>query len=150
KRGRPKSLLLPGGEIDGARTWMEARNAAAPEVTDAQRAFIKASEEAESTRLGKERAQLEAIRRAQEATAQQQRRIAWLLAGLAVLVGGSIVGIIAWINQSFIQEQLNWYWNVRPYRRANFDNYVLPAARERALKPGEPFRECAKDCPEMI
>jgi hypothetical protein len=37
---------------------MEARNAAAPEITDAQRAFIKASEEAESTRLGKERAQL--------------------------------------------------------------------------------------------
>src|SRR5262252_2821700 len=77
KRGRPKSLLLPGGEIDGARTWMEARNAAAPEITDAQRAFIKASEEAESTRLGKERAQI-------KATARLQRRIAWLLGGVAV------------------------------------------------------------------
>ena len=30
---------------------MEARNAAAPEITDAQRAFIKASEEAESARI---------------------------------------------------------------------------------------------------
>src|SRR5215471_4145457 len=150
KRGRPKSLLLPGGEIDGARTWMEARNAAAPEITDAQRAFIKASEESESTRLGKERAQLEAIRRAQEATAQQQRRIAWLLGGLAVLVGGSIVGIIAWFNQSLINEEVNWYWNVRPYRRANFDKHVLTAARERGLKPGDSFRECDKDCPEMI
>ena len=35
-------------------------NAAAPEITDAQRAFVTASEEAEATRLGKERAQLEA------------------------------------------------------------------------------------------
>src|SRR5262249_59878523 len=48
---------------------------------------------AEATRLRKERAQLEAIGRAQDATAQQQRRaarlqrrIAWLLGGVAVLV----------------------------------------------------------------
>jgi hypothetical protein len=67
KRGRPKSLLLPGGEIDGARTWMAARNPAAPEITDAQRAFVKASEEAESAR--------EQLKE----TVQQQRRIAWLL-----------------------------------------------------------------------
>jgi hypothetical protein len=31
---------------------MAARNAAAPEITDAQRAFVKASEEVESARLG--------------------------------------------------------------------------------------------------
>jgi formylglycine-generating enzyme required for sulfatase activity len=36
------------------------------------------------------------------------------------------------------------------YRIANFDPYVLTAERERALKPLEAFRECAKDCPEMI
>src|SRR5262249_13344940 len=149
-RERSGSLPLRGGDLDAAKAWMAARKPGAPEITETQRAFISASEEGETTRLGKERAQLEAIRSAQEATAQKQRRIAWLLAGLALLVGGSILGIIAWINQSFIKEQLNWYWNVRPYRRANFDNYVLPAARERALKPGEPFRECAKDCPEMI
>jgi formylglycine-generating enzyme required for sulfatase activity len=149
-RERSESLLLRGDDLDAAKAWMAARKAAAPEITEAQRAFIRASEEGETTRLGKERAQLEEIRRAQQATAQQQRRIAWLLAGLALLVGGSILGIIAWINQSFIKEQLNWYWNVRPYRIANFDNYVLPATRERALRPGDPFRECAKDCPEMI
>src|SRR5262249_36528127 len=106
----------------------------------AQRAFVKASEEAESTRLGKERAQL-------KATARLKRRIAWLIGGMAVLIG---VGLIAGSNQPFIKEERNWYWNIRPYRRANFDNYVLTAAHERALKPGDPFRECAKDCPEMI
>src|SRR5262249_52971332 len=85
-RGRPESLLLRGDQIDAAKTWMAARNAAAPEITDAQRAFIRASEEAEAARLGKERAQLDLIRRAQEATARQQRRIAWLLGGVAASV----------------------------------------------------------------
>src|SRR5262245_42234971 len=51
KRGRPESLLLRADEIDAAKTWLAGRNAAAPEITDAQRAFVKASEEAESTRL---------------------------------------------------------------------------------------------------
>src|SRR5262249_24806718 len=140
-RGRPESLLLRGDAVDAARKWMADRKAAAPQITEAQRAFVKASEEAETTRLGKERAQLDVIRRAQEATAQQQRHIAWLLGGLAMLVGASILGVIAWINQSFIKEQWNWYSNVKPYRRANFENHVLTAARERALKAGDPFRE---------
>src|SRR5262245_41933496 len=92
-RGRPESLLLRGDEVDAAKTWMAARRAAAPEITDAQRAFVKASEEAEGARLGKERAQLEAIGRAQDATERQQRRAArlqrriwWLLGGVAALV----------------------------------------------------------------
>src|SRR6516225_595321 len=129
KRGRPKTLLLPGGEIDGARTWMKARNAAAPEITDAQRAFVKASEEAESARLDKEREQL-------KATVRQQRRIAWLLGGVAVLMGGGILGLIAWINEAFIRQELNRYWNEEPYRRANFAQLVLKPEEERALKPG--------------
>ena len=39
---------------------------------------------------------------------------------------------------------------MRPYRVANFDPYVLKPDAERALKPLASFRECAKDCPEMI
>ena len=39
---------------------------------------------------------------------------------------------------------------VRPYRAANFAPYVLKPEAERALKPLTSFRECAKDCPEMI
>jgi TIR domain len=37
RRGRPESLLLRGDDIDAAKTWMAARNAAAPEITDTQR-----------------------------------------------------------------------------------------------------------------
>ena len=39
---------------------------------------------------------------------------------------------------------------MRPYMLANYQPYVLAAEKERALKPGEAFRECSKDCPEMI
>ena len=150
ERGRPESLLLRGDAVDAAKRWMADRKAGAPEITEAQRAFVKASREAETTRLEEERAQIEVIRKAQEATAQQQRRIGRLLGGLAMLVGGSILGIIAWFNQSRIEQVWNEHWNVEPYRRANFDKYVLPAARERGLTEGDAFRECAKNCPEMI
>src|SRR5262249_8431205 len=105
-RGRPESLLLRGDDIDTAKTWMAARNAAAPEITDAQRAFVKASEEAESTRLGQERAQLEGIRRAQDATARQQRRIAWLLGGVAALVLG-MIGYVTWQSYEVARRELN-------------------------------------------
>ena len=69
QRGRPESLLVRGDQIDLANTWMATRRAEAPEITDAQRAFVKASEEAESARLDKEHEQL-------KATVRQQRRIA--------------------------------------------------------------------------
>ena len=45
---------------------------------------------------------------------------------------------------------MNWFTVMRPYRVANFDPYVLKPEAERALKPLASFRECAKDCPEMI
>jgi TIR domain/Sulfatase-modifying factor enzyme 1 len=142
-RGRPESLLLRGDELDAAKTWMAARNAAAPEITDAQRAFVKVSEEAESARLDKERGQL-------KATVRQQKRIAWLLAGVTVLLGGIILGLVGWINQDYLKEQINWFWTMRPYRVANIDPHVLKPEAERVLKPGATFRECASNCPEMV
>src|SRR5262249_10215759 len=66
------------------------------------------------------------------------------------LLVGVILGLIGWINQAYIKEQINWYWTVRPYRVANFDPYVLDPRAERVRKPLASFRECAKDCPEMI
>ena len=41
KRARPESLLLRGDDLDAAKGWMAARKAEAPEITDAQRAFIR-------------------------------------------------------------------------------------------------------------
>src|SRR5262249_29731204 len=85
-RGKPESLLLRGDDLDAAKGWMARRKTGAPEITDAQRAFLHASDEAEGARLGKERAQLEEMRLAQAATARHQKRAGRLLWGLAALV----------------------------------------------------------------
>jgi hypothetical protein len=107
-RARPESLLLRGDDLDAAKAWMATRKVGAPEITDAQRALISASEDAEEKRLGNERAQLERekaqvaeIEAAQARTAAAQARIAssqritrWAFAAVAavILIGGGIVG----------------------------------------------------------
>jgi hypothetical protein len=82
-RGKPESLLLRGDDVDSAKAWTARRKAGAPEITEAQRAFLLASDEAESARLSKERAQLEEMRLAQAATARHQKRAGRLLWGVA-------------------------------------------------------------------
>jgi hypothetical protein len=104
-RGRPESQLLRGDDLDAAKAWMATRKVGAPEITDAQRALISASEEAEAKRLGNEREQLERdkaqlaeIKAAQARTARLQRITRWAVAavGAAILVGGGIVGWLQW------------------------------------------------------
>jgi hypothetical protein len=105
RRARPESLLLRGDDLDAAKAWMAARKAAAPEITDAQRALINASEEAEAKRLVNERAQLERekvqvaeIKTAQARTARLQRITRWAFAavGVVILIAGGIVGWLQW------------------------------------------------------
>jgi formylglycine-generating enzyme required for sulfatase activity len=67
-----------------------------------------------------------------------------------VLLVGIILGLIGLINRAYIEEQVNWHWTMRPYMVAQVRPYVLSPDAERALKPGQAFRECAKDCPEMV
>jgi formylglycine-generating enzyme required for sulfatase activity len=67
-----------------------------------------------------------------------------------VLLGGIILGLVGWINQDYLKEQINWFWTMRPYRVANIDPHVLKPEAERVLKPGATFRECASNCPEMV
>jgi formylglycine-generating enzyme required for sulfatase activity len=67
-----------------------------------------------------------------------------------VLLVGVIAGLVGWINQSYLKEQTNWFMTMRPYMQKLVRPYVLTPEAERALQPGASFRECAKDCPEMI
>jgi formylglycine-generating enzyme required for sulfatase activity len=118
--------LLMGVALAQSQSWLAKRAGDLP-VMD--REFIDQSSRRE--RRGRRRA-----RRAQ--------------ALVYALLIGSIAGLIGWINQSYLREQLSWYTTVRPYMLGQVRPYVLTAATERALKPGDSFRECAKDCPEMI
>jgi formylglycine-generating enzyme required for sulfatase activity len=90
---------------------------------------------------------LAASRKAAADAKAGKRLVQALIYVLLVAVIGSLFGII---KKEAIEEQLNWFAVIRPYRVVNFDPYVLKPDVERALKPLASFLECAKDCPEMI
>jgi formylglycine-generating enzyme required for sulfatase activity len=92
----------------------------------------------------------EAERAAGEKERAAARRRKRMQAVVGLLMVGIIAGLIGWINQAFLKAQLNWFIAMRPYMIANVRPYVLTAEAERALQPQATFRECAKDCPEMI
>ena len=90
---------------------------------------------------------LAACEKAERAAKSRARRIQAVSYALLLGVIASLGGII---EKEWIGEQVHWFWTVRPYIKANVAPYVLGAAAERALKPGQTFRECAKNCAEMV
>jgi hypothetical protein len=52
-----------------------------------------------------------------------------------MLFVGIIMGLVGWINQSRVKEQMNWYMSMRPYMVTHVQPYVLTAEMERALRP---------------
>jgi hypothetical protein len=94
-RGRPESLLLRGDDLDAARAWIANRKPAAPEITDLQQSFLNASAE-----TGKERQQIEDMRRAEDETMRSKRSNAllrresqrnWQYFALVVMVAAVVV-----------------------------------------------------------
>ena len=81
---------------------------------------------------------------------RQRRRARQVQALIYVLLISVIAGLVGWINQLTIKEQWNWFTVMRPYMDAQVRPHVLTATTEQGLKAGDFFRECAKDCPEMI
>jgi len=73
--------------------------------------------------------------------------------GQAVLIT-SLLGVIGALTAVIYKEPLlaiaHDITTVRPYIAASITPHLLTTERERVLKPGEPFRECEKRCPEMV
>jgi formylglycine-generating enzyme required for sulfatase activity len=90
---------------------------------------------------------LAACEKAESSAKARARRTQIIIYSLLI---GIIFGLIGFINQTFLRDELNWYITMRPYMLSNFRPYVLTAAAERALQPLMSFRECGKDCPEMV
>jgi formylglycine-generating enzyme required for sulfatase activity len=95
----------------------------------------------------RDRDYLLACRGVEQRARGRTRRTRALIYALLVSV---IVGMAGWINQSAIEEQVNWFAVMRPYQAKDVAPYVLTAEAERAKKALDSFRECAKACPEMI
>jgi len=72
-----------------------------------------------------------------------------------VLLLGMIIGLVGWINQSYIREEWRWYMTDRPFMAANIWPYVINPQADHALKPKGTFRECTSEggkdyCPTMV
>jgi formylglycine-generating enzyme required for sulfatase activity len=119
--GRPSGLLLQSPTLDLAEYWLASRPRNAPEPTDEIRSYVRAS------------------RRRVRASQRVWRLV---LASTFTLLVGIILGLVGWMNQAYIADQWRWWTQFRPY--------ALTAAQEEALKPGRSFKECARDCPEMV
>ncbi len=99
-----------------------------------------------------DQAYIAACRRA-ETDAKRGRRL--LRGAIYVLLVGIIIGLVGWINQSYVADEWHYIAVTRPYERANVRPHVLSLAEEQALKPKQTFRECASEqgkdyCPEMV
>jgi formylglycine-generating enzyme required for sulfatase activity len=127
--GRPEDLLVTPADVRAIGTVLESIPKSAPEPA----ALLIELRDKSRTRHDD---QLRRQRRMQAAT--------------TTLLMSVIFGLLGWINQDAIKEAWHLFFTVRPYVNANIKPYVLSAERERALKPGDRFHECATKCPEMI
>jgi formylglycine-generating enzyme required for sulfatase activity len=107
-----------------------------------------AASEGYRQRLGQAELDYLAACREAERSAQRRMRRMWSLFGVLVL--GVAIGVAGWLNESYLRERYRYFTIVRPYMLAQFRPHVLTADAERRLKPKDSFRECAKDCPEMV
>jgi Sulfatase-modifying factor enzyme 1 len=118
--------LLMGAGLTQAQSWIEKRRRDLP---DPDRDFIVQSAKRES------KARARAVR---------------MRAFVYLLLVGIIASLVAWINQDYVKEQIHWYMTMRPYIVANVRPYLVKPEAEGALIPLASFRECARDCPEMV
>ena len=127
--GRAGGLLLRPPVLDQAEAWMAFRPSGAPSPSGETEAFIAASRKAEMA---------------------SRRRSRILNVALYMMLVGIILGLVGWIKQDYLIAQWRWWAVTWPYARMNVWPYVLSTAKGQALKPGDSFKECAQDCPEMV
>ena len=128
RSGRPKEQLLRGSDVEAAEAWLKRQPRNAPTPTETTQSYISQSRDEE---------------RAQR---RRGRRVQGLIYVLLVSI---IAGLVGWMYQATLQEQLKWLFVSRPYRNASVLPYVLTAEADRALKPGAQFQDCP-DCPAMV
>jgi formylglycine-generating enzyme required for sulfatase activity len=136
EEGGADGLLLRPPVLEQAETWLALRPANAPPPTAETESFV-----AESRRTDTERKAAEA-----------RSKLRWRRAQVAIyaLLVAIILVLVGVVEQDYVKAEWRWWTVTRPYATAQVWPWVLSAARERGLKPGEVFKECLTDCPEMI
>jgi formylglycine-generating enzyme required for sulfatase activity len=120
------AALLMGLAVTSAASWLDKRAADIPEI---DRKFIASSV---------------------KANRGKRLQIMALVSVLALAVVASFATFTGWMLQDELNATWRWYRITGPYMNREVLPHVLTAAAEQNLKPGNPFKECASDCPEMI
>lgn len=139
ERGRDEALLLRGGELQAAQDWIALWHAGAPAPTDAQRALIAASAEANALRDSAERQRVaemaeanasraEALARGEQAVRDLRRRT--LVGGAAVGVLGAGAGVLGLLYAGAARERED----ARKQAEAALAQSQEEAARREALR----------------
>jgi len=81
---------------------------------------------------------------------RRTRRRARRITALVYLLVIGVVALIGWINRESIEQQFVQFVRANLYIYTQVRPFTLSTAAERALRPGDRFRECANDCPEMV
>ena len=93
--GSKNDALLMGAALTQAQSWLAS---AAEDLPVADRDFIDRSVERES---------------------KARRRMQRVRVLIYVLLVGIIAGLVGWINQAYVKEQVQWYTTMRPYMLTN-------------------------------
>lgn len=127
-KGKRNDLLLRGAELRDAEQWELYRPATAPLLTEGTSAYIATSKDVE--------------RKSRSARRVQATIISLLLA--------TIVALIAVIYRETLGNLWFELTTLRSFIAQEITPFVLSEKSERNLQTGASFRECAKNCPEMI
>jgi formylglycine-generating enzyme required for sulfatase activity len=122
---RPEALLM-GAALTQAQRWFASRR---DDLSEPDRDFVGQSLLRESRRRSRAR--------------RGQVLVYALLVGIIAALAGAVF-------RADIEEAYWWHWAMARYASAHIKPHVLTAEAERALRPGSSFRECDKDCPEMV
>lgn len=102
--GRSKFYLLRGEHLKTAELWISSRPSNAPEVIQSIRDLVLESRRDEQSRELAEREQLALVRREQEARARFQRRSAYALYIVAILLAAGSIGSILFARDTLRRE----------------------------------------------
>jgi formylglycine-generating enzyme required for sulfatase activity len=128
----------------------DQRKVLEPLTTDDREAWLKDRTPAWSERYGGGWNRVERLMAASRAAANRRFRRDRRKRVFLALQVFLIAGLLGWLFQSFIIDETNWLFVMRPYSVAHIAPYIMRSEVERALQPGASFQECDKGCPVMI
>jgi formylglycine-generating enzyme required for sulfatase activity len=129
------------------RAWQSAPDSSKPDALLMGFALVQARQRLAERHDDLPSADREFIAQSRKAARRRARRVQALLGMLAL---GVVGGLVAWLDETWLREQRRWLTVTRSDMLGEVRSHALAAEAERNLERGDSFKECAKNCPEMV